>query len=181
MFKFASLPRQLQRSCRSLSTAVSYPYSSVAIIPPQPSAPPTEGLRKGKGLMAYLQKTLPTPEKQVLISTLFSRTHPNRLRPGMILTVTQVHAPTTFSGVLISMRRRGPDSSFVLRNVVQRTGVELQFFVNSPHLKDIKVLRANEKKEGQRKVKGPRLNKLFYLRDAPDKMSALSAGVKTST
>lgn len=142
---------------------------------------PTEGLRKGKGLMAYLQKTLPTAEKQTLISTYFSKTHPNQLRPGMILTVTLAHAPTTFSGVLISMRRRGPDTSFVLRNVVQRTGVEMQFFVNSPHLKDIKVLRANEKKaaaEGQKKVKGPRLNKLFYLRDSPDKMSALSAGVK---
>ncbi|KAN0116451.1 hypothetical protein V8E52_005832, partial [Russula decolorans] len=51
-----------------------------------------------------------------------------------VLTINLTHAPTTFSGVLISVRCRGPNTSFVLRNVVQRTGIEMQFFVNSPHV-----------------------------------------------
>ncbi|KAA1466172.1 hypothetical protein DENSPDRAFT_767286 [Dentipellis sp. KUC8613] len=156
-----------------------YAFNKMAVIPRAPKNVPknvaVERLRQGKGLMAYLQQTLPTPEKQLLISTLFSRRHPDRLVPGSILTVTLGHAPTTFSGVLLSVRRRGPDTSFVLRNVVQRTGVEMQFFVNSPHVKDIKVVqRAGEGNKSKR----VRQAKLFYLRDSPDKMSALSAGAR---
>jgi large subunit ribosomal protein L19 len=127
--------------------------------------------------MQYLRQTLPSPEKQALISTLFSRRHPDRLLPGSVLTVTLAHAPTTFSGVLLSIRRRGPDTSFLLRNVVQRTGVEMQFYVNSPHVKDIKVVQragGGGGKEGRKM----RRAKLFYLRDSPDKMSEISAGVR---
>jgi large subunit ribosomal protein L19 len=130
--------------------------------------------------MAYLQQTLPSTEKQKIISTLFSRTHPECVRPGSVLTVNLAHAPTTFSGVLISVRRRGPDTSFVLRNVVQRTGVEMQFFVNSPHVKEIVVVsRAGGKAvNGKKKRKGLRKAKLFYLRDSPERMTSISAGVR---
>jgi len=127
--------------------------------------------------MPYLLKTLPSPQKQNLLSTLFSRRHPLRLLPGSVLTVTMTHAPTTFSGVLLSVRRRGPDTSFLLRNVIQRTGVEMQFFVNSPHLQDITVVQragGSGGKEGRR----ARRAKLFYLRDSPEKMSMISAGIK---
>ena len=127
--------------------------------------------------MAHIHKTLPAPEKQALISTLFSRRHPDRLLPGSVLMVMLAHAPTSFSGVLLSIRRRGPDTSFLLRNVVQRTGVEMQFFVNSPHVKEIKVIQragGGGGKEGRRM----RRAKLFYLRDSPDKMSEISAGVR---
>jgi len=53
----------------------------------------------------------------------------------------------------------------------------MQFFVNSPHVKDIKVLQragGGGGKEGRRQ----RRAKLFFLRDAPDKMTAISAGVR---
>jgi large subunit ribosomal protein L19 len=129
--------------------------------------------------MAYLRQTLPTTEKQNIISTLFSRAHPDRVRPGSVLTVNLTHAPTTFSGVLISVRRRGPDTSFVLRNVVQRTGVEMQFFVNSPHVKEIVVVsRAGRGADGKKKRKGLNKAKLFYLRDSPERMTVVSAGVR---
>ncbi|KAH7916739.1 hypothetical protein BJ138DRAFT_995064 [Hygrophoropsis aurantiaca] len=151
---------------------------AAAIIPPPPSIPSAQldALRRGKGLMYHLQQSLPHPEKQKWLATLFSRRHPERLLPGSVLTVTLEHAPTTFSGVLLSIRRRGPDTSFVLRNVIQRTGVEMQFFVNSPHVKDIKIVQragGGGGKEGRRQ----RRAKLFFLRDSPDKMSAISAGV----
>jgi len=130
--------------------------------------------------MAYLQRTLPSTEKQKLITTLFSRTHPERIRPGSVLTVNLTHAPTTFSGVLISVRRRGPDTSFVLRNVVQRTGVEMQFFVNSPHVKSIVVVSraGGSAADGKKKRNGLRKAKLFYLRDSPERMTTISTGVR---
>ena len=132
--------------------------------------------------MAYLQHTLPSTEKQKLIGTLFSRSHPDRVRPGSVLTVNLTHAPTSFSGVLISVRRRGPDTSFVLRNVVQRTGVEMQFFANSPHVKDIVVVSRAGGGSGpadrKKKRKGLKKAKLFYLRDSPERMTAVSAGVR---
>ncbi|KAG2077638.1 RNA-binding domain-containing protein [Suillus decipiens] len=162
------------------SNAASYPFSKAVILPPLPPAIPAsqvEALRQGKGIMAYLQKSLPHPAKQKWLATWFARRHPDRLLPGSVLSVSLEHAPTTFSGVLLSIRRRGLDTSFTLRNVIQRTGVEMQFFVNSPHVKDIKILQragGGGGKEGRRQ----RRAKLFFLRDTPEKMTAISAGVK---
>jgi large subunit ribosomal protein L19 len=84
------------------------------------------------------------------------------------------HAPVSFSGVMLAVRRRGVDTSFVLRNIIHGTGVEMQFFVNSPHLKDIQVLRDHSGKRGGRSV---RRAKLYYLRNSPEKMTAFASGV----
>ncbi|GBE79260.1 translation protein SH3-like domain-containing protein [Sparassis latifolia] len=172
------LLKAVRRCARSLSTATApYPFSSVAKFPTPPATPPPEPLRLGKGLMPYLQQTLPEPAKQKLFTTYFSKRHPLRILPGSVLTVSLAHAPTTFSGVLMQVRRRGLDTSFVLRNVINRTGVEMQFFVSSPHLKDIKIVQragGGGGKAGRRM----RRAKLFYLRDSPEKMTAISAGVR---
>jgi large subunit ribosomal protein L19 len=48
--------------------------------------------------------------------------------------------------------------------------VEMQVFIGSPHLKDIKVL--------QQPAKRARRAKLYYLRDSPEKMSSIAAGYK---
>ena len=173
-------PKSYRAFTRQLSTnTAAYPFSKVVILPPLPAVPASqvEALRNGKGIMAYLQKSLPHPTKQKWLATWFARRHPDRLLPGSVLSITLEHAPTTFSGVLLSIRRRGPDTSFTLRNVIQRTGVEMQFFVNSPHVKDIKILQragGGGGKEGRRQ----RRAKLFFLRDTPEKMTAISAGVK---
>ncbi|KAH9045682.1 hypothetical protein EDB85DRAFT_2104805 [Lactarius pseudohatsudake] len=177
----AALDAWRSSSRRTLATSTkNYPYSQAAIIPPAPVDAPPAAIRKGKGLMAYLQQTLPSTEKQQIIRTLFSRTHPERVRPGSVLTVNLAHAPTTFSGVLISVRRRGPDTSFVLRNVVQRTGVEMQFFANSPHLKEIVVVSRAGGKDGKKKkgLEGLRKAKLFYLRDSPERMTSVATSVR---
>jgi len=167
--------RPLARLLSSNAAPASYPFSKSAILPPPLPIPPGQhdALRKGKGLMTFLRQGLPEAKKREWLATLFSRRHPNRLLPGSVLTVTTEHAPGIFSGVLISIRRRGPDTSFVLRNVVQRTGVEMQFFVNSPHVKDIKI----RQKAGERRGTKQRRAKLFFLRDAPDKMTDISSGV----
>lgn len=148
-----------------------YPFSKTAIIPVVPLSPPPKPLRQGKGLMQHLNKTLMTPEKQEMFRTLFDRHSPNQIRPGSIIQLTLEHAPTTFTGVLLSIRRRGLDTSILLRNIIQKTGVEMQFFVNSPHVKNIQVLR-NPPGGRMRRAK------LFYLRDSPEKMSMIAGGRK---
>ncbi|PCH41398.1 hypothetical protein WOLCODRAFT_118858 [Wolfiporia cocos MD-104 SS10] len=167
-----------RRCARALSTAAQpYPFSNVAKIPPPPPSPPPSPLLQGKGLMQHLTETMPSPDKLELLTTYFAKRHPERILPGSVLTVKLGHAPTTFSGVLIAVRRRGLDTSFTLRNVINRTGVEMQFFVMSPHVKDIKILqRAGG--GGGRSGRRMRRGKLFYLRDAPEKMTAISAGLR---
>ncbi|KAK0191214.1 hypothetical protein F5146DRAFT_1138002 [Armillaria mellea] len=161
---------------KSLSTASktepkAYPFSKTAIIHPKPASHIPNALREGKGLMPYLFKNLPPPDKQKMLRTLFSRRSPSQLKPGSILTVTMDHGPSIFTGVLLSIRRRGPDTSIVLRNILQRTGVDVQIFVNSPHVKEIKVVRQPPRGRMRRA-------KLFYLRDAPDKMSMIAGAKK---
>ncbi|KAG6812645.1 hypothetical protein H0H92_001595 [Tricholoma furcatifolium] len=152
-------------------TPPDYPFSKTAILPTILPPTPTKALLQGKGLMQHLHATLATPEKQVMFDTLFSRRSKTQLRPGSIVQLTLEHAPTSFTGVLLSIRRRGLDTSILLRNIIQRTGVEMQFFVNSPHVKDIKVLQPPP---------GGRMRraKLFYLRDSPEKMTMIAGGKK---
>jgi len=169
----------ISRLLSSKAGSAEYPFAKNAILSPPLPVPSGRGqaLRNGKGLMFFLRQNLPEPKKRQWLQTLFSRQHPQRLLPGSVLTITLEHAPGIFSGVLMSVRRRGPDTSFVLRNVIQRTGVEVQFFVNSPHLKDIKVVQkagGGPGKEGRRQ----RRAKLFFLRDSPSKMSSISASLK---
>ncbi|KAE9399022.1 hypothetical protein BT96DRAFT_957409 [Gymnopus androsaceus JB14] len=156
---------------RLIKTATKpYPFSKTAIIHPEPYVAPPLPLQQGKGLMPFLQKTLTTPEKQTMLRELFGRHSTKRITPGSIVGVALEHAPFQFTGVVLSIRRRGVDTSMILRNVIQRTGVEMQFFVNSPHVKSIKVIQKPPKGRMKRA-------KLFYLRYSPEKMSAL-AGMK---
>ncbi|KAG8903199.1 hypothetical protein FRB99_003611 [Tulasnella sp. 403] len=185
----SSTLRSSLSTARSLSTSASarsvgaatYPFLKDAIL--QPSAaltvPPIrkDRILKGKGLMAHVNQTLPSPEAQNLLQTLFNRSHPDRLLPGSVVSVTLNHAPTNFSGVLIAVRYNGPDTSFTLRNVIQRTGIEMTFNVCSPALKDIKVVyKAGG--GGGRDGRRIRRAKLFYLRDQPAKMAAISTSIR---
>lgn len=178
----ASLRRCLATASTSTtSPAANFPF--LKDVPIQPSAVQSisgtikDRMLKGKGLMAHINRTLPSPEAQNRLSVLFNRSHPDRLLPGSVVSVTAQHAPTNFSGVLIAIRYKGPDTSFTLRNVIQRTGVEMTFMACSPALKEIKVIqRAGG--GGGRSGRRIRRAKLFYLRDQPAKMTAISSSLK---
>ena len=163
--------RLMSTATRSLASPVSYPFSKTALTPPTPIVDLNPGLLKGRGLMPHLRQSLFTPEKKAMFQTLFNRRSPKQLMPGSIISVISEQAPTIFTGVLIAIHRRGPDTSFKVRNILQRTGVEMQFFMNSPHLKEIKLLKAPPKGRMRRA-------KLYYLRDSPEKMSMLAASKK---
>lgn len=151
-----------------------YPFSTRTLAPIPPFDINEDKLRNGKGIMEHLHKTVPNLDKQELLATLFAHNHPKALRPGSVLRVTMEHAPTSFAGVMLAVKHRGIDTSFILRNIVEGTGVEMQFFVNSPHLKNIEVLRDHT---GTRKGRRVRRAKLYYLRDQSDKMTAFASGV----
>ncbi|CAG8745273.1 5715_t:CDS:1 [Acaulospora colombiana] len=101
----------------------------------------TQSLRKGVGLMPYLQRTLPPPSAHTLLSTYFARRGKGRIRPGSVLTVTLTQPPYTFSGVLMAVERKGPDSNILLRNVVRKTGVEMRIPLASPTLTGVKLIQ----------------------------------------
>ena len=169
-----SLEKMLRNGCqqtaRLMSTARTptlYPFSKTVLTPSTPHVQNIKALRVGKGLMHHLREALPSREKQEMISKFFSRRSPDRLLPGSIVTVTSEHVPNTFTGVLLAVRRRGIDTSFTLRNIIQRTGVEMQFFVASPHLREVKMVKQPPKGRMHKA-------KLYYLRDCPEKMSSIA-------
>ncbi|KAI9208213.1 translation protein SH3-like domain-containing protein [Polychytrium aggregatum] len=97
---------------------------------------------------------------------LFDRNSPHSVEPGSVLLVEQVTSrsrPKTqvFAGILIAIRRKGIRTTFVLRNYVLGTGVEMTFPLYSPMVKRIKVLK------GVRgAVDG---DDMLYIRDEPAK------------
>lgn len=100
---------------------------------------------------------------------LFSRKNANRIHPGSVLLVETLNSKakestSTFMGVVIAIRRKGLETTFTLRNIVMKVGVEQRFALYSPMLKSIKVLQ----QAGSKDTKFRRA-KLFYLRDQPGK------------
>ncbi|KAF8332709.1 translation protein SH3-like domain-containing protein [Cantharellus anzutake] len=165
---FISVPR----------TTREYPFSKVVkVSEPQQFLPAS--LLKGAGLMAHVDRTLPSPTAQSFLNRFFlGATRGSKITPGSVVSVTSTNG--IFAGVVISVRNKGADANFTLRNVIQRTGVEFRFNVSSPHIKDIKVISRAGGKE-PRDGKRMRRAKLFYLRDQPAKMTAISASVKKAS
>jgi hypothetical protein len=61
-----------------------------------------------------------------------------------------------YAGVCLNIRRRGIDTSILLRNQMTRVGVEMMYKIYSPNVTGIEVV--------QRKAKRARRNKLYYMR-----------------
>ncbi|KAI8077691.1 50S ribosomal protein L19 [Halteromyces radiatus] len=99
---------------------------------------------------------------------LFSRKNPQGIKPGSVVLVETLNGPgetttSQFMGICIAIRRKGIDTSFTLRNIVMRVGVEQRYSLYSPLLQSIKVLQ----QPNDLKI---RRAKLFYLRDQPGKV-----------
>ena len=61
-----------------------------------------------------------------------------------------------FSGVCLSLRLRGVDTSFLLRNQLTRVGVEMSVKVFSPEVQSVEIVQRSEKRK--------RRARLYYLR-----------------
>ncbi|CUS12598.1 unnamed protein product, partial [Tuber aestivum] len=86
---------------------------------------------------------------------LFSRQNPQAIRPGDIVYVRRKNGEP-FSGVLLNIRRRGIDTSILLRDHLTKLGVEMWLKVYSPIIDSINLV--------QRKEKMARRAKLYYMR-----------------
>lgn len=73
-----------------------------------------------------------------------------------------------FEGVVISVRGSGASKTFIVRKSSAGVGVERNFFVNSPVIASIKVLRHGK----------VRRHKLYYLRSRSGKAARLEEVIK---
>lgn len=116
------------------------------------------------------------------ITRLFSRKSPDCIPPGSIVMVESYlnstkTSSTTFSGVLIAVRRAGIATTFVLRTIAHKLGVEMRFHAYSPMIKEIKVLQRADTTKRQPGLTRSRRAKLYYLRKKDDKRVASVANV----
>lgn len=119
-----------------------------------------------------------------LLNTFFSRRSAQRLRAGSVVSVmSYADASRTtvapFSGVLMRVRRRGVDTSFTLRNIVQKTGVEMNFKINSPMIKEVTVVRRARGKKGA--IQDLRRARANFLREKPAVMTQIAAALKQAS
>ena len=76
----------------------------------------------------------------------------------------------------MGMRRRGLDTSFRLRNIVNKVGIEVSFKVCSPMIKEIRVVRRAEGGKGS--ISNLKRAKVNYLRGRPQMLSAIASALK---
>lgn len=77
------------------------------------------------------------------------------LQPGDLL-LTTFHHGDPFAGYCLSIRRRGVDTSILIRNKVDKVGAEMWIKVFSPNVKGIEIVK--------RPRKGPRRARPYYYR-----------------
>jgi large subunit ribosomal protein L19 len=77
----------------------------------------------------------------------------------------------------MGMRRRGVDTSFTLRNVIGKLGVESAFKIYSPMIKEVKIIKRAEggRGSGVRDLKRAKVN---YLRDRAGLMERIAGALK---
>ncbi|KAL2050860.1 hypothetical protein ABVK25_008921 [Lepraria finkii] len=86
---------------------------------------------------------------------LFAKDNKDAPQPGDILLVT-FKTGDPFSGVCLSIRRRGVDTGILLRNRLMMTGVEMWVKIYSPNVTAIEVVKRAEKRA--------RRARLYYMR-----------------
>lgn len=159
-------PNDTQRSAAVDSAGSSIPSPPVNGENPPPPWMPTRMLRKRKTLMKRMGHLMQLLEKERELEVLEEKKHPE-FNPGdaveLKLVVPENKRRTTyFKGVCIAKRNRGWRSSFTLRNHLPGGGgIERTFPLYSPHILEIKLIRA-----ARRRI---RRAKLYYLRDVQPK------------
>ncbi|KAJ5649361.1 Ribosomal protein L19 [Penicillium longicatenatum] len=83
------------------------------------------------------------------------RRNTRSVKPGDIVRVTFKNGDP-FNGVVLSIKLRGIDTSFLLRNELTRVGVEMSVKVFSPNVQSVEIVQRAERK--------PRRARLYYMR-----------------
>jgi large subunit ribosomal protein L19 len=85
------------------------------------------------------------------------------IRVGVLIEEANKQRVQSYQGTLISKRRSGVDSTIMVRRIFHGVGIERVFFLHSPLIRSVKVLR-------RAKV---RRAKLYYLRYLKGKATRL--------
>ncbi|KAF1993468.1 hypothetical protein P154DRAFT_557703 [Amniculicola lignicola CBS 123094] len=115
---------------------------------------------------------------------LFARTNPECARVGDILLV-RLRTGDPFAGVCINIRRRGVDTSILLRGQLTRIGVEMWYKIYSPVVEGIEVVQRAQKRARRarltymREVKHDRGSVENVVRGYLRQKAALGSGEKT--
>ncbi|KAJ5524207.1 Ribosomal protein L19 [Penicillium sp. IBT 35674x] len=83
------------------------------------------------------------------------RRNTRSVKPGDIVRVTFKNGDP-FNGVVLSIKLRGIDTSFLVRNELTRVGVEMSIKVFSPNVQSVEIVQRAERK--------PRRARLYYMR-----------------
>ncbi|SPO31841.1 related to 50S ribosomal protein L19 [Ustilago trichophora] len=171
-----------------------YPFSSAALIPEVPAFVSTKkGITPPPAPKTIFDAVMPRVHSELRarydpgnrLTKLFDRKSADRIPSGSVLIVESWTTPlktnfSSFSGVLIAVRRRGVSTSFVLRNLVQKLGVEMRFNLYSPLLKDVRVIQKAEagKNDKSGKLRRTRRAKLYYLRKDDRRLAGIGNVIK---
>lgn len=83
---------------------------------------------------------------------LFARDNPQAARPGDVLLVKTKKSAEPFGGVLVGLRRRGIESSILLRGQLTKVGTEMSFKIYSRNVTAIEVVKRAEKRARRAKL-----------------------------
>lgn len=83
------------------------------------------------------------------------RRNPRSVKPGDVVRVTFKNGDP-FNGVVLAIKLRGIDTSFLLRNELTRVAVEMSVKVFNPNVQGVEIV--------QRAVRTPRRARLYYMR-----------------
>ena len=119
--------------------------------PPPPSTRNKYPLPVQEWTNTHLQTLDPTQSR----TRLFDRSNPDTPNVGDILLCT-FRTGDPFSGVCLSIKRRGVDTGILLRNKLLTVGVEMWVKIYSPNVTSIEVVKRAEKRA--------RRARLYYMR-----------------
>ena len=120
--------------------------------PPPPSASKTCKDPVAKVTESQLATLDPKGDRKALFDY---RRNPRSVKPGDIVRVTFKNGDP-FNGVVLSIKLRGIDTSFLLRNELTRVGVEMSVKVFNPNVQSVEIVQRAERK--------PRRARLYYMR-----------------
>lgn len=87
---------------------------------------------------------------------------------------------STFAGVVLGIRHRNTSTSFTLRNVVNKTGVEITFNAYSPLIKDIRVIARAHTSKREGPLRRVRRAKLYYLRTDEKRLPNVARAIQVA-
>ncbi|KAE8352758.1 translation protein SH3-like domain-containing protein [Aspergillus coremiiformis] len=149
------LPTNLPESFLSQLTPRLHPANGpkkIKIYPPPPSTRAACKDPVAAVTESQLKVLDPNGERKALFDY---RRSPRSVKVGDILRVTFKNGDP-FSGVCLSIRLRGIDTAFLLRNELTRVGVEMWVKVFSPTVKSVEIVQRTEKRK--------RRARLYYMR-----------------